>query len=126
MVSVKSMTQSLYDVIRFSYITLKAKELNEKLGKVVILVCKDANKVEIKAAVEAIFGMKVESVNTMINRGKTKISARRYTYYKSDFKKAIITFRDKNFSQQLSSSMDSAVNVVAEEKKSNQDSSTQQ
>lgn len=115
MVNVKSITQSLYDVIRFSYITLKAKELNEKLGKVVIIVSKDANKTEIKAAVEAIFGMKVASVNTMITQGKTKLSARRYPYFKQDCKKAVITFKDKNFSQQLAASMDSGVNVMADE-----------
>jgi large subunit ribosomal protein L23 len=124
MVSIKNGAQRLYDVIRFSYITFKAKELNEKLGKVVILVCKDANKIEIKTAVEAIFGMKVESVNTMINRGKTKISARRYPYFKQDFKKAIITFKDKNLSQQFASSIDGA-GLSADEHVMSQNNSAQ-
>lgn len=105
MVNVEQIGQGLYDIIRFSCITLKSKELNEKLGKVVIFVLKSSNKIQIKKAVEAIFGMEVKSINTLILRGKTKVSARRFSYFKQDVKKAIVTFKNKDLSKQLAASM---------------------
>ena len=57
-------------------------------------VAKEATKVEIKNAVEEIFGVKVEKVNTMIVKGKVKAqnTRRGRTVGKtSDYKKAIVT-----------------------------------
>jgi large subunit ribosomal protein L23 len=42
------------------------------MGKYSFLVAKDANKIDIKSAVEHIYKVKVESVNTMVNYGKRK------------------------------------------------------
>lgn len=95
-----------YDVIQSPCMTLKAKYLNENKSQVVIFVDCSANKIQIKKAVEAIFGMSVLSVNTILVKGKTKISARRYKFFKKDRKKAIVTFKDKNFAKNLSSVQD--------------------
>ena len=56
-------------------ITEKVSDLNEK-GKYGFVVNKKANKVEIKKAIEKMYGVTVEKVNTMIHPGKKKT---RYT-----------------------------------------------
>jgi large subunit ribosomal protein L23 len=77
-------------------ITEKASALNEK-GKYGFIVEKAANKVEIKKEVEKMYGVTVESVNTMIYQGRSKS---RYTKSRiisgrtSSFKKAVITVAD--------------------------------
>lgn len=73
-------------------ITEKVAALNED-GKYGFIVDKDANKVEIKKAVEEAYGVKVENVNTTIAAGKPKS---RYTKSSiisgrtSSYKKAIV------------------------------------
>jgi len=77
-------------------ITEKASALNEK-GKYGFIVEKAANKVEIKKEVEKMYGVTVESVNTMIYQGRSKS---RYTKSRiisgrtASFKKAVITVAD--------------------------------
>ena len=77
-------------------ITEKASALNEK-GKYGFIVEKAANKVEIKKEVEKMYGVTVESVNTMIYQGRSKS---RYTKSRvisgrtSSFKKAVVTVAD--------------------------------
>ncbi len=61
----------LYDVIRKPIITEKATMASEN-GAVVFEVAIDANKPQIKEAVETLFGVKVKAVNTAITKGKTK------------------------------------------------------
>ena len=56
-------------------------------------VKKDANKTEIKAAVEKIFGVKVASVNTVSCKGKLKRMGR-HEGYTPDRKKAIVTLKE--------------------------------
>ena len=74
-------------------VTEKISDLNEK-GKYGFVVDRKANKVEIKQAVEKMYGVNVESVNTMQYPGKSKT---RYTKTKivsgrtAAFKKAIVT-----------------------------------
>ena len=60
-----------YDIIRKPVITEKATMASES-GAVVFEVAMGANKPQIKDAVEALFGVKVKSVNTTITKGKTK------------------------------------------------------
>jgi large subunit ribosomal protein L23 len=60
-----------YDVIVGPVITEKATRVSEH-GQVVFKVRLDANKAEIKDAVQNIFGVKVLSVNTLVQKGKTK------------------------------------------------------
>jgi large subunit ribosomal protein L23 len=78
-----------FDVIRAPYITEKATMVSEH-NAVVFKVANDATKPEIKAAVEALFGKKVKSVNTIVQKGKTK-RWKGKPYTRSDFKKAIVT-----------------------------------
>ena len=63
--------ESMYTVIRAPVITEKATMLTEK-GQVVFRVAIDANKAEIKAAVEGLFGVTVRAVNTLVVKGKAK------------------------------------------------------
>jgi large subunit ribosomal protein L23 len=79
---------SHYDVIQSPVITEKAT-LASELNRVTFNVHLDATKPQIKAAIEALFNVKVEGVNTLIRKGKTKFfRGRRGT--KSDIKKAVV------------------------------------
>ncbi len=69
----------------------KTKEVR-KISKVTFEVAMDATKPEIKEAVERIFGVKVEKVNTMIVKGKRK-GIRFLKGKKKDWKKAIVTLK---------------------------------
>jgi large subunit ribosomal protein L23 len=81
-----------YDVIVAPHITEKATLLSEN-NAVVFRVSNDATKPEIKAAVEALFSVKVLGVNTIVQKGKTK-KWKGVPYTKSDIKKAIVTLAD--------------------------------
>lgn len=59
-------------------------------NKYTFQVAKDANKIEIKNAIEEIFDVKVAKVNTISVKGKEKRMGR-YTGYRPDWKKAIVT-----------------------------------
>ena len=78
-----------YDVIVAPHITEKSTMLSEQ-NAVVFKVAKDASKPEIKAAVEALFNVKVTGVNTIVSKGKTK-RWKGKPYRRSDVKKAIVT-----------------------------------
>jgi large subunit ribosomal protein L23 len=81
-----------YDVILSPIITEKATNASE-LNKVVFRVRKEATKADIKAAVERLFDVKVEGVNTLIRKGKTK-SFRGVRGQQSDLKKAVVTLAE--------------------------------
>lgn len=81
-----------YDVLRAPVITEKATMSSEN-NQIVFDVAIDASKPAIKAAVEALFDVKVKSVNTLIRKGKT----RRFRGIKgkqNDVKKAVITLQE--------------------------------
>lgn len=82
----------MYDVILAPVITEKATLLSEK-NQVVFKVRPDATKPEIKAAVEALFNVKVTAVNTMNVKGKVK-RFRGRVGRRSDVKKAIVTLAE--------------------------------
>jgi large subunit ribosomal protein L23 len=84
----KSVDIRHYDVVRAPHITEKATMMSEN-NAVVFRVANDATKPQIKAAVEALFDVKVVSVNTIVQKGKTK-KWKGTPYTKSDFKKAIV------------------------------------
>ncbi len=73
-------------------ITEKATALSEH-NKVVFRVRKDATKPQIKAAVERLFDVKVESVNTLVTKGKVKMF-RGTRGQRSDVKKAVVTLAE--------------------------------
>jgi large subunit ribosomal protein L23 len=81
-----------YDVILAPHITEKATLLSEN-NAVVFKVANDATKPEIKAAVEALFGVSVKGVNTIVQKGKVK-RWKGKPYTRSDFKKAIVTLAE--------------------------------
>ena len=81
-----------YDVIVAPHITEKSTLLSEA-NAVVFKVAKDASKPEIKAAVEALFNVKVTGVNTIVTKGKTK-RWKGQAYQRSDAKKAIVTLAE--------------------------------
>lgn len=78
-----------YDVIRAPAITEKSTFVSEN-NQVVFNVAKDASKPEIKAAVEALFGVKVKAVNTLVRKGKVKRFKGRIGQ-QQDVKKAVVT-----------------------------------
>jgi large subunit ribosomal protein L23 len=78
-----------YDVIVAPVVTEKATAASEH-GKVIFHVRGDATKPSIKAAVEKLFNVKVEKVNTLVHKGKVK-HFRGRRGLQSDVKKAIVT-----------------------------------
>jgi large subunit ribosomal protein L23 len=81
-----------YDVIVSPAITEKSTMASEQ-NQVVFNVAKKATKPEIKAAVEALFGVKVSAVNTLVRKGKVK-RFRGTIGRQGDVKKAIVTLVD--------------------------------
>ncbi|MEO6581232.1 MAG: 50S ribosomal protein L23 [Sphingomicrobium sp.] len=81
-----------YDVVLAPHITEKSTMLSDH-NAVVFKVAQGASKPEIKAAVEALFGVSVVGVNTMITKGKSK-RWKGKPYTRSDVKKAIVTLAD--------------------------------
>ena len=77
-----------YDVVLAPHITEKSTMLSET-NAVVFKVAPKATKPEIKAAVEALFGVTVVGVNTIVTKGKTK-RWKGKPYQRSDMKKAIV------------------------------------
>ena len=78
-----------YDIVLAPHITEKSTMLSET-NSVVFRVAPRASKPEIKAAVEALFNVKVTNVNTIVSKGKTK-RWKGQPYQRSDYKKAIVT-----------------------------------
>ena len=83
----------LTDVIKRPLITEKTTLLREDARTLVFEVAAGATKVDIKRAVEKLFGSKVESVRTQIAHGKFKRQGR-FSGQRSDWKKAWVRFRD--------------------------------
>ena len=81
-----------FDVIVAPHITEKSTMLSEQ-NAVVFKVAGDASKPEIKAAVEALFNVKVTGVNTIVSKGKSK-RWKGKPYQRSDFKKAVVTLAE--------------------------------
>ena len=80
--------EAMYEIIRKPLITEKATRLSET-GQFMFHVAIDASKPEIKAAVEGLFGVTVTSVNTLVQKGKTKRFKGR-PGQRSDLKKAFV------------------------------------
>lgn len=78
-------------------ITEKAETLSEGLNQYSFVVNKNANKIEIRNAVEAMYGVAVNSVNTMIMPARAKSRSTRSGILKgrvSSFKKAVVTLAE--------------------------------
>ena len=83
-----------YDVIRKPVITEKAT-LASETGAVVFEVARNSNKPQIKEAVEALFGVKVKAVNTVVAKGKIK-RFRGIKGSRKTVKKAYVTLEEGN------------------------------
>ncbi len=81
-----------YDTIVAPVITEKTSLVSEN-NQVVFQVQNSANKKEIKEAVEALFGVSVVAVNTLVTKGKTK-RFRGTPGRRKDIKKAVVTLKD--------------------------------
>ena len=83
----------LTDVIRRPLITEKTSILREDGRTIVFHVAVDANKIEIRRAVEQLLGAKVESIRTAMAHGKVKRQGR-YAGRRPDWKKAYVKLHE--------------------------------
>lgn len=86
------MTTDLYDIIRIPRITEKGTRLKEKSNVLTFEVRTDANKVQVRKAIEGIFKVKVADVTTVNVIGKRKRMGMREGR-RSDWKKAYVTLK---------------------------------
>jgi large subunit ribosomal protein L23 len=87
------MSDSIYTVLKRPVNTEKTRDAHDASNQYVFEVVPEANKIEIRQAVEEIFGVRVTDVRTLNVRGKVK-RFRRGTGKKPNWKKAIVTLRD--------------------------------
>jgi large subunit ribosomal protein L23 len=80
-------------VLKLPVITEKSTAVKENLRTVTFKVLRDANKLEIKDAVEKMFKVKVQSVRTANFHGKKRRQGR-YTGRRPDWKKAYVTLKE--------------------------------
>ena len=83
----------LTDIIRRPLITEKTSIQPEDGRTIVFEVARDANKVEIRQAIEKLLGAKVDTIRTGIVHGKIKRQGR-YAGQRPDWKKAYVTLRE--------------------------------
>lgn len=84
---------NVHDVIRRPLVTEKGVTKKEAERTLCFEVAPQANKVEIRAAVEKLFRVKVESVRTVNNAGKERRRGR-FTGYRPDWKKAYVRLQE--------------------------------
>jgi large subunit ribosomal protein L23 len=84
------------EILKKPVVTEKMNRITEKQPRYGFIVDRKANKIEIKTAVEAMYGVSVESVNTMIFRGKAKSRGTKtgvVSGQRPSTKKAIVTLK---------------------------------
>jgi large subunit ribosomal protein L23 len=74
-------------------LTEKANLLRERNNQVIFEVARNANKVQIRNAVQTLFNVSVTAVNTLINRGKDRRMGRGYAKTQN-WKKAVVTLKE--------------------------------
>jgi large subunit ribosomal protein L23 len=89
---VKLTSERMFQLILSPVITEKATTITEH-NQVSFRVPLEASKPEIKAAIEGLFKVKVKAVNTLVQKGKTKV-VRGRRGQRSDTKKAIVTLAE--------------------------------
>jgi large subunit ribosomal protein L23 len=85
--------KDLSQVVRKPLVTERFADLRERDNKFIFEVHPDANKHEIRQAIEHYFGVKVTDVRTMNVRGKVKRLGR-FSGKRADWKKAIVTLAE--------------------------------
>ncbi|MDD5435232.1 MAG: 50S ribosomal protein L23 [Nitrospira sp.] len=86
------MNLDIHDILRYPLITERSTDLRENMNKVVFIVNRFANKLQVKQAVETTLNVKVEHVNIINIAGKVK-KLGKYEGKKPDRKKAIVTLK---------------------------------
>jgi len=89
---------SHYQIIKRPFITEKGTILRQENNTYVFEVDMRANKIEIKKAIEKIYGVKVIKINTLIQHGKPR-RVRFAQGRRSNFKKAMVTLKEGQFIQ---------------------------
>jgi large subunit ribosomal protein L23 len=84
--------KTIYSVIKRPLFTEKGGNLKEEQNKILVEVSRDANKIDIKRAVEELFKVKIEKVATINTNGKWKRMGKSLGK-RPDRKKAIITLK---------------------------------
>lgn len=87
------MNRTAHEILRRPRLTEKGSRAAETQPTAVFEVPRDANKTEIKNAVQSVFNVEVKTVRTMIVRGKTKRRGKN-TGRRPNWKKAIITLAE--------------------------------
>jgi len=84
----------IYDVIRRPVITEKSSIQSDELNQFVFEVAHEANKIQIKEAVEVIFEVSVTKVNTMVMPAKRGRRGRNWYMRSKQWKKAVVTLAE--------------------------------
>ena len=79
------------DIIKQVLLTEKGTRLSEEQNKYLFRVSKEANKVEIKRAVEELFSVRVMAVNTMCRKGKKRRQRTAQHGTTAAWKRAVVT-----------------------------------
>ncbi|MEX8546378.1 MAG: 50S ribosomal protein L23 [Mucilaginibacter sp.] len=85
------------EILKKPLLTEKVTKLTEKLNRYAFIVDPKSNKIQIKGAIEAMYGVNVEAVNTMRYEGKLKsrnTKAGSVSGRPSKYKKAVVTLKD--------------------------------
>jgi large subunit ribosomal protein L23 len=88
--------KDVYQVIEKVMLTEKGSRLSEEANQYLFRVNPNANKMEIKNAVEKLFSVKVISVNTMNRQGKKKRARTAQAGKTADWKRAVVTLAEGN------------------------------
>jgi large subunit ribosomal protein L23 len=83
-----------HQIVENLLITEKGTRLTEKENKYLFRVHTRANKLEIKSAIEKLFGVRVENVNTMNRQGKQKRERTMRYGRTAGWKRAVVTLKD--------------------------------
>jgi len=84
--------ERIFKVLKAPHVSEKASVVSDRDNQFVFKVAKDATKTEIKAAVEALWDVKVKAVNTLVVKGKSKRFGRSEGK-RSDWKKAYVSLQ---------------------------------
>jgi large subunit ribosomal protein L23 len=84
----------IYDVIRRPVITEKSSIQSDELNQFVFEVAHEANKIQIKEAVQVIFEVSVTKVNTMVMPAKRGRRGRNWYMRSKQWKKAVVTLAE--------------------------------
>jgi len=88
------MDLNIYEIIKGPVTSTKANLLNQKHKKLVLKVHPQANKTQIKEALQRLYEVKVDKINTLNRMGKTRRIRRNVTIERSTTKRVIVTFKE--------------------------------